>query len=273
MAPWLNRRLDVDLSTVDSGKDKRKKKTDEEHYLLWLLLVPASCLPSPDDLRLVLTALSSAGFTLQEEHGMHTVCPADVVDDENVYSTRLDVAIQLASEGGGVFFNGRGTGIALVCDPQGITRGQVIRRTGLQDAVQFGEFSIWMPRPEQKGLTHNEAAAAILAILPRVQELLKAACCFVVTTDDLATLFIRWPYHRLLAETNKLGELFWYQWFSADLSDDIPLDGYGNAGCTVETPREGGVTIQLTELPSIGLAKLDGARDRWPYSMIPRRVC
>lgn len=273
MALWLNRRLAVDLSTVDAGSDKRKQREEEEHYLLWLLLVPTSDVPTAHEIERVINVLSRAGFEPSCETGLYTVFPADISDDEYDFSTVSGIAGQLATEGGGVLFGGRGAGIALVCDPEAKTRREAVRRMDLEDEIEFGEFSIWMPRPEPKGVTHDEAAAAILAVLPRIQQILRSQLCFAVTTDDLATLFLRWAYHRLIAETRKLSELFWYQSFLVDDVSTLMLDDYRRAGCSIQPVEEGQVVVQLTDLPSAGLGKLDAARDRWLYSLIPRRVC
>lgn len=268
----LARRLDVDLAAIDGDKGKRKQREDEEHYLLWLMLVPLNKLPMADDVGGCLTALSRAGFKPSSENRTYTVIPADITDSEYEFSTLPNLSSHLATDGGGVVLGGRGTGIAFVCDPKAVTRRETIRRTGLEDEVAFGEFAIWMPRPEPKGVTHDEAAAAILEVLPRIQNVLNSAVCFAVTTDDLAQLFIKWPCHRLLLQTGKLSELFWYQSYSWDLNASM-LDAYRSTGCTIQVAKEGQIVIQLAELPSVGLPKLDAARDRWLYGLIPRRVC
>jgi hypothetical protein len=272
MSLWLTKRLDLDLATVDGDKGKRVKREEEEHYLIWLHLVPLSSLPSAYDIELVINALFLGGFTLSGENRMYTVFPADIADAEYVFSTVSGIAGQLARQGGGVLFGGRGAGIALLCDPKAVTRRETIRRTGLNDEVAFGEFSIWMPRPEPKGVTHDEAAAAILEILPRIHNSLICPVCFTITTDDLASLAVRWPYHRQFAEAGRLSELFWYQSFWDDLSTEL-INDYQRAGCTIHAVEDGHVVVQLTELPSVGLTKLEAARDRWLYSLIPRRVC
>lgn len=274
MSTWLSKRLSVDLATIDSGRDKRRETDDDEdHFLIWMHLVPSTELPNGKRLRAVVQSLEGVGFELSQEDRRYKVYPADIADDEYSFSSVGGMCERLATVGGGVFFQGRGAGIALLCDPHARSRAETIRRSSVDDVVGFGEFSIWLPRPDLNGVTHDHAAASILEALPHIEAMVNFDFSFAISTDELRELATRWPFHRQVSSRQLPSELMWYQSLSNDFAAVVPPDKYQAEGLLVEARAWGGFSASLSPLPSVGLSMLRSARRRWPYSNIPDVVC